>query len=65
MFVIPIMVVIGIVNSNNLWLYFALALSTLGATLKVAREQAEKKAVANKLTTDIDNLLRSLRATQN
>lgn len=65
MFVIPIMVIIGVLNENNLWLYIALALTTLGATLKVGREQAEKKAAANKVASDIDNLLKSLRATQN
>lgn len=65
MFIIPIMVVIGVLNENNLWLYIALAIATIGTTLKVAREQAAKKAAAEQLTNGIDNLLKGLRATQN
>lgn len=65
MFIIPIMVIIGIVNSNNLWLYIALGIATLGSFLKVGREQAAKKAAADQLKTGVEDLLKSLRATQN
>lgn len=65
MFIVPIMVIIGIVNDNNLWLYLALGLTTFGTTLKAAKDQAAKKAAADQLTSGIDNLLKGLRATQN
>lgn len=65
MFVIPIMVIIGVVNENNLWLYLALGLAGVGATLRVAREQAQKKIAAEQVSNSIDNLLKGLRATQN
>lgn len=65
MFFVPIMVVIGVVNDSNLWLYLALALSGLGAVVKAAQAQAQKQAAAKAVTESVENLLKGIRATQN
>ena len=59
------MVVIGVLNSNNLWLYLALGIATLGATLKAAQAQAQKQAAAKEVNSALENLLKGLKATQN
>lgn len=60
-----IMVVIGVVNDNNLWLYAALGLSGLGIVINAAKAEAQKKAAAEQLQQGIDNLFKGLKSTQN
>lgn len=65
MFIVPIMVIIGLVNDNNLWLYIALGVSFLGSTMRMAREQQAQKTQSDQLQEAVGNLFKSIKATQN
>lgn len=65
MFIVPIMVIIGVVNDNNLWLYLALGLSTIGASLQAAKQQAAAKAQSAAVQDAVLNLFKGVQAKNN
>ena len=65
MLILPIMVVIGIVNHNNLWLYIALALAVLGSAITAGKQVQAQKAQKEALESQLLNFFKGVQAKNN
>lgn len=72
MLIVPIMLLIGIVVHNHIWLYLAFGLYVLGALGRTAKTQAQQKQVAdaavanvNDATAAVNDFIKSLQAKLN